>query len=145
MFIFGFILGCATAVCQSFAYLFSRILSQRGWSMARLLILSHVIMAVITLPLLAIFWSDRFLAWRVWGGPLLGASGFYILGQASFLTALRFTQPSRVAPLLGLKIIILAIIASIWLNLPMNELQWGAVVLAAMARSEEHTSELQSH
>ncbi|MHB1156519.1 MAG: EamA family transporter [Phycisphaerales bacterium] len=133
MFMFGLILGVGTAVSQSFAYLFSRILAQRGWSMVRLLILSHVIMGLIALPLMLLFWNDQFLAWRTWFWPLMGASAFYVLGQTSFLTALRFTQPSRVAPLLGLKIVILASIAAVWLNLPLNTLQWIAVILATVA------------
>ncbi|MFA7238299.1 MAG: EamA family transporter, partial [Phycisphaeraceae bacterium] len=115
MFMLGLILGLGTAVSQSFAYLFGRIIAQRGWPMLRLLILSHVIMGLIALPLTLLFWNDQFLAWRVWFWPLMGASVFYILGQTSFLTALRFTQPSRVAPLLGLKIVILASIAAVWL------------------------------
>jgi len=60
---------------------------------------------------------------------VLKVNFFYLLAQMSFLTAISKTEASRAAPLLGLKIIFIALLGIIFLGNSLNCWQWGAVVL----------------
>ena len=70
--------------------------------------------------------------------PLAGTALFYLLGQVGLMMALRRTEPSRVSPLLGFKIVILAVMS---VSLPasaggtgmLSPLQWAGVALCVVA------------
>ncbi len=133
MFILGLLAGLLAATGQSLAYVFSRRLVHRGFALARLLVMSHLLMGLAVLPLLPFVWTEDFHHPARWFWPVTGTAGFYLLGQIGLFYALRHTQASRVAPLLGLKIVILAVIAAVWLQLPLGPVQWLAVALTTAA------------
>jgi drug/metabolite transporter (DMT)-like permease len=60
---------------------------------------------------------------------LLLVSGFYVFGQMSFFLAIYKTEASRLAPLLGLKIVFIAIFSILFLGIDLNAGQWTAVIL----------------
>lgn len=130
----GILCGLLAASFQSLCYVFSRIFVTRpGNTSGLLFVLSHVQMgavAVLALPFLlagdvpplaAFFW------------PLMGAAFFYLAGQVALFRTLRTVEASRVSPLLGLKILILALITAFVLGLPVAPLQWAAVALSVLA------------
>jgi len=133
MFVLGIIFGIGAATCQAVAYLFSRILFGRGVPMVRLLVMSHFAMGVAALPIVIIMWTDDLPGPAAWLWPVVGTTGFYLVGQTGLFYALRHTEASRVAPLLGLKIVMLAVLAVTLLNLPLDAMQWTAVILATAA------------
>lgn len=99
----------------------------------RLLVMAHVVMAVACLPL----------AWLLWppGGvdaarclpPLAGTIACYLAGQAAVVAALRRADASRVVPLLGLKIVALALLVTLLLGTPLSGRQWLAVAVTVVA------------
>jgi hypothetical protein len=116
----GLATGLTAALFQSLSYLATRHYVQRrvgtdaggGGGSRQLLVLSHVWMGLFSLVLL----------WAVWprGGvplvpmlePLLLMTGFYLAGQSATTFALRYAEPSRVSPLMGFKIVVLAAMAT---------------------------------
>jgi uncharacterized membrane protein len=134
MLLAGSLLGFFTALCQSSSYVFSRLyVLRRNGSVLGLLVLAHVIMGIISFTLIPLasppwlppFWDYAF--------ELAGVAGFYLVGQIALFTALRRVEGSRVSPLLGLKIVILAAINSIFLSHTLDFQQWLAVGLAVAA------------
>jgi drug/metabolite transporter (DMT)-like permease len=65
--------------------------------------------------------------------PLALSVGFYLLGQSSLFAALKRVEASRMAPLLGLKIVMLAVIVSFVLGHVLDTRQWLAVALSVAA------------
>ena len=130
----GIFFGLMAATLQSLCYVFSRIfVTKPGNTSGLLFALSHTqmgIAAVVAAPILLTAGlpdSTRFF----W--PLMGAAFFYLAGQVALFRALRSTEASRVSPLLGLKILILAVITSLALGGTVSELQWVAVGLSVLA------------
>ena len=94
-----------------------------------LLALAHVWMAAaagVTLPLV---WPDGLGLDARWTLPLVGLVGCFMAAQAALLTALRSVDASRIAPLLGLKIAALAVLATLR-GETLGVYQWSAVGLA---------------
>jgi len=135
----GVAAGLAAAFFSALSYLVSRhhgvrqrALGRRR-SALRLLVLAHQIMAVVCIPLALAAWPRGVpftppLAWA-----LAGSVGFYLLGQAAIFAALARAEASRVSPLLGLKIVMLAAIVSFVLGQPLDGRQWLAVGLSVAA------------
>jgi len=130
----GILFGLLTAFLQSVSYLFSKQLVRvQQWSMPRLLAMAHVLMGLAAIP---VWWLVRpaggfdpaaDLPWAV------GVIGFYLLGQAGLLYALKHTDASRVAPLLGLKIVMLAGFTVLLMDQPLSVMQWAGVLIATAA------------
>lgn len=134
MLITGIILGLFAAVLQSLSYLPSRwYVLRRPKSLAQLLAISHVLQGAVSLPLLWFFWPADMPHVSVYWKPIVAESLFYFVGQAGLFTALRYTDASRVSPLLGVKVVILAILSSVLLGQMLTPVQWFAVVLAVSA------------
>jgi len=134
MVILGVVFGLGTAVSQSFSYLFSRhLVTLGGWSMARLLVISHVVMGAAAGAALPFIWSADLPPIVSVLPAVGGVGGFYVLGQLALFTALRHTEASRVAPLLGLKLLVLAGLSTLVLDQALNGLQWLAVVMSVGA------------
>jgi drug/metabolite transporter (DMT)-like permease len=70
---------------------------------------------------------------RLFAVPLALSVGFYLLGQSSLFAALKRVEASRMAPLLGLKIVMLAVIVSFVLGHVLDTRQWLAVALSVAA------------
>lgn len=129
----GIIFGLLAAACQSLCYVFSRIFVTRGGNTSLgLFALSHAVMGVFALVLLPVCWTERALEVRAYFWPLMGSVVFYLLGQVCLFRAVRLTDASRVSPLLGLKILVLALITVLAFDQPLTHLQWVAV-LASLA------------
>lgn len=130
----GIALGVGAALCHSASYVFTRlfVLRHRRGALS-LLVHAHVLMGAFSIALLPFLWTPRMPPVSAYALPLAGATGAYLLAQAAFFALLRRTEASRIAPLLGLKILILAVISTAALNQPLSRSQWLAVVLCASA------------
>lgn len=131
---FGVITGLVAAIASAVSYLVSRHHgNRRGGGSLRLLVLGHAVMGAVCLPLA---WLLRPAAWPAvgaWLPWLAGSAGCYLLGQAAVFAALKRVSASRLAPLLGLKIAVLAVIVSVLPGTPLDARQWLAVALAVAA------------
>ena len=130
----GILYGLAAALAQSISYFFTRLfVIRRRQGVLRLLVLGHLIMAAASLALLPTVWPAHWPAARQFAHLLAGVAVFYFLGQAGMFYALRHMDASRASPLLGLKIVILALITVLALRQPLAPVQWVACLLAAAA------------
>ncbi len=128
----GVVFGLAAAMLQSLAYVFSRVFfSRNGNSAWLLLVVSHAMMGA--MALLAFPWLyPADVHWN--RGVILGsvgAAGFYLVGQQALFMALRHMDASRLAPLLGAKILFLAVFTVFFGGAGLSYRQWLAVMLAA--------------
>lgn len=98
-----------------------------------LLVLAHVVMGVACLPLAWLLWPARGMSVAACMPPLVGSIACYLAGQAALLAALRRADASRVVPLLGLKIVMLALIVTFVQRTPLDGRQWLAVAMCVAA------------
>lgn len=133
MFALGIILGILAATSQSLSYIASRWFTTTRGGMVRLLTIGHVLQGVVCLPLMVIIWPDAAPPLSQWWLRALGMSGLYMLGQVGIFAALRYADASRISPLLGLKIAILAVVSAVLLGDPLSTQQWIGVGLAVAA------------
>ncbi len=135
----GVVAGLSAAFSSALSYLVSRhyglgqrALGRKGAAL-RLLSVSHVLMAAVCIPLTWAAWPATSPPVRLFAVPLAASVGFYLLGQSSLFAALKRVEPSRMAPLLGLKIVMLAVIVSFVLGHALDTRQWLAVALSVGA------------
>jgi drug/metabolite transporter (DMT)-like permease len=132
--ILGIFFGILAATAQSASYIFSkRFVEKFHQSTIYLLTLSHLIMGCFSIILIVFIWPTSPPPLSEYAIPTIGASLFYVLGQASLFLALKHTAASRAAPLLGLKVVILAMIGTIFLSQSLTSLQWVAILLNVIA------------
>ncbi len=130
----GIVLGLAAALSQCFSYLVSRAFVVRHrHAFVGLLLTSHLYIGVMALGVLAVAWSPAMPPAEQYARPLVVATLAYLLGQGAMLLLMHFTNPSRVAPLLGAKIIILAILATAFFGYRLSPLQITAVAACTAA------------
>lgn len=130
----GIILGFASATGASLSYLLSRqYLSRPGRSLLRLLAMAHVMQGALCLALLALVWPAQMPPWQQWAWPVVGTGLFFLIGQGMLFVALRYVEASRVAPLLGLKVVVVALLAVAVLGEPVPLLGWVAVAMTVTA------------
>lgn len=134
MLLAGLLLGLFAAVGQSASYVFSRLyVLRRHGSVLGLLVVAHVLMGAVSaalLPLVAPAWLPPL---RTYAWQLAGVAGFYLAGQVALFATLRRVEGSRVSPLLGLKIVILAAVNTLVLDKGLGVQHWLAAVLAVGA------------
>jgi drug/metabolite transporter (DMT)-like permease len=122
--------GLGAALFQSLSYVCIRLFNKRhDDNIITLLALSHILMGLISIPLAALLWPGAMPGVRVYFWSLLGTSGFYLLGQFFLFVAIIHSEPSRVSPLLGLKVFILALISVVFLGQHFGIAKWAAVLL----------------
>jgi drug/metabolite transporter (DMT)-like permease len=130
----GIILGLCAATSNSVAYLFSRaFLQKHHQSHFHLLAISHLILGVVSVGVAAFLWPKNMPSFRDFGPSLLGTSLFYLAAQVCFFLALKKTEASRLSPMLGAKIIILAIISVLFMDDSFTGLQWTAILFSFIA------------
>ncbi len=129
----GVAAGFVAALASAVSYFISRHHSSRGGSSFRLLVIAHALMGAACLPAAWLLWPAGLPAAPGWIAPLLGSSCSYLGGQAVVFAALARADTSRVAPLLGLKIAMLACIISCFPGEPLDLRQWLAVALSIVA------------
>lgn len=128
--ILGIICGLAAAISQCISYIFSKKYIHRDGNAFQLLIASHLIMGIFATICLGILLFENDLPpFKDYWLELLKVDAFYMLAQMSFFKAISKTEASRVAPLLGLKIIFIALFGISFLGISLTYGQWGAVVL----------------
>jgi drug/metabolite transporter (DMT)-like permease len=126
--------GLGAAACQSLSYIFSRrFVGRTGATPALLLIASHLIMGAGSLLLLPLLAPRHLPPLADFALPLAGAAAFYLVAQLGLFHVLRLVESSRVAPLLGLKVVVLACLAVLLMRQGLHPLQWAAVGLSALA------------
>lgn len=126
----GIIFGLAAALMQSVSYLFSAaFIAKHQTSSLRHLILVHITIGLISLAALPLLWHPAANQLFDYAPALFAAAATYMFGQFSLYQAIRLSAASRVSPLLGVKILILAFIGSLFLSEEYSFLQWGAVGL----------------
>jgi drug/metabolite transporter (DMT)-like permease len=130
----GIALGLSAAMFQSASYVFSRLyVVRRQGAVTRLMLTSHLLMGLASLVLLPVLYRADAPSWTTYIVPLVGAAGFYIMGQAGLFMLLRRAEMSRVAPLLGFKIVILALVTTLFLGRQLGGTQWAAVAVSVTA------------
>ncbi len=134
MAITGIILGLLAAFASSLSYLGSRMFVGKFQNSSVLLLaISHVIMGVFSLILLPFVWVDSVMNISEYIAPLVSCTFFYLIAQMAMFTSFKNTNPSRVSPLLGLKVFVMAMISFVFLKKTFTELQWAAVALSVGA------------
>ena len=126
--------GLGAALCQSLSYLFSRrFMRKTERSALLLLVLSHVVMGALSLAVLAMTGTSRMprLATYIW--PLVGSAYFYLAAQLGLFRVLRCQESSRIAPLLGMKVLVLALLSVAFLHQRLGAFQWTAVGMCVAA------------
>ncbi len=135
----GVLSGLAAAFFSSLSYLISRHYGlqqdprQTGSAALRLLVCSHVLMGSVCLPLAWALWPKEMEVPVLALWPLMSSMTFYLLGQACLFMALKQVNASLVSPLLGLKVLLLASIVSLFMEHSLDAQQWFAVCLSAVA------------
>jgi uncharacterized membrane protein len=128
----GIVFGFLAALFQSISYLCTRLYIERHKNdIGTLLALSHIIMGIISIPLVFFLLPPNMPQLSSYLPSLLASAGFYLFGQIFLFWALIKSEPSRVSPLLGMKVIILALISFIFLHQHLALVQWIAVVLCS--------------
>ena len=126
--ILGILCGFLAAFCQCVSYIFSKKYVHKDGNSFQLLIASHLIMGGFAAICLIVLLLDNDLPpFKDYWLALLKVDGFYLLAQLSFFLAISKTEASRLAPLLGLKIIFIAILGLIFWKQSLDGLQWLAV------------------
>ncbi len=135
MIILGITLGLAASICQSLSYLYSRLFLKRcgdDWRM--LLALSQILMGGMAAAVLPFFAETADIqVMRSALIPAILAAVFYFMAQGALFSALKWTEASRVSPLLGLKVVAIALIASMLGKQQLAVQHWVAVVLSGSA------------
>lgn len=130
----GVVAGLVAAFASAVSYLVSRHHGNRaGGGSLRLLVLGHAVMGLACLPLCWWLAPAEWPVSRGWLAPLAGSVGCYLAGQAAVFAALKRAVASRIAPLLGLKLVMLAAIVSLLPGAGLDAGQWGAVALSIVA------------
>ncbi|MFC1463021.1 EamA family transporter [Verrucomicrobiota bacterium] len=129
----GMLFGIAAALSQSLSYIFSRLyVIRHPRAPGRLLVLSHLMMGLGALLVLPFAWTPEVPPLHVYIRPLLGTACFYAVGQAGLFILMRRLGASRVAPLLGFKIVVLAFIVVVFMHEHLS-LRRGLAVLLCFA------------
>lgn len=126
----GIICGLAAALCQCISYIFSKKYIHKDGTSFQLLIASHLIMGIFATICLGILLVENDLPpFKTYWRELLQVNVFYLLAQMSFFMAISKTEASRIAPLLGIKIIFIAFLGILFWNQELSPWQWAAVGL----------------
>lgn len=130
----GIFAGLACAFLSAVSYLVSRHHGSKArGSSLQLLIFAHALMGIACVPIACWLWPHGLPLGGPWLGPLVASTVSYLVGQAALFNALRTIDASRLAPLLGLKIAVLALIVSFLLGDPLDGQQWIAVGMSVAA------------
>lgn len=132
--IFGVLFGLGAATCQSLSYLFSRQFTKRPTGDPfTLFVASHAIMGVIAVVLLGVLRPHGLPPPGTYLVPLVSASLFYLAAQMGLFHVLHHVESSRVSPLLGTKVVVLALLAVGLFGQRLALQQWAAVLVSAAA------------
>ena len=130
----GIAAGLTSALLISISFVFSRAHIRKYGDPVQLAVHSQLVMGVggIVMLLASLFFqpiplnNQRFLL------LLAGDVGFFLIAQTSFFIVIKQVEASRASSLLGLKLIVLALIA-VLIGKPISPLQWLAIILCTIA------------
>jgi len=124
-------LGFGAAIFQSGSYICGRLFTSRfGGRALVLLALSHIVMAGFSFAILPFFIAKPLPGVGVYLLNVVYCAVFYLAGQFCLFMALRHANASRVSPLLGLKVFILAMIGMGLMGQHFTFVQWAAIVMS---------------
>ncbi|MEM6551741.1 MAG: EamA family transporter [Planctomycetota bacterium] len=136
----GLLTGLLTALLASFAYLTSRAYTLKHRSAYQLMAISHVWQGLFSLPLVWYLWPSglsftsphQFTPphWIAW---VIATSLWYLLGQTTLFLVLRRVEASRISPILGIKVAILALCTVVLFSDTLSAWQWAGVALSVLA------------
>ncbi len=128
----GIVFGVITALLQALAYFFSRSFLLKGGSAGVLLVTSQIIIGIASLVIFPFVtpWEKLSLAMV---GPLLLCSLCFMIGQLCFFGALRKIESSRIASVMGLKVVLVPLFLFCFFGGSYSAGQIGALVLALLA------------
>lgn len=130
----GICCGLAAAVCHSLSYLFSRrAVAHSPRDGVDRFIEIHLIMGAVALLFLPVVLRLPLPSGSQMALALGWSSGFYLIGQACFFVLNRYASPSLCAPLLGLKILFVALLSMTLLGNQVAPMEWTASALAVLA------------
>lgn len=134
MLLLGIILGLVGALGHSFSFIFTRRFMVKGHgSNLRLLVLGHVIMGAVSLITLPLWYHQPLNDYAAWLYLAIAASSFYLIGNAAFFYSLGRIAASRIAPFLGLKVAVVALLSIAFLDMQLQIQHWVAVALSVIA------------
>ena len=136
----GIPIGLAAAVLQSTSYLvsaaFVRAHADRRGAGAALVARSFLAMGVVSAVALPAFCAARpglVAPLRTWFPAALGTIAANVVAQVAMAATLRAADASRVSPLLGVKILFLALLGIVLAGDRYGSLQWGGIALSLAA------------
>jgi len=127
---FGFMSAFSIAVSYLFSRRFVARFNNSSW---HLLAISHVIMGVMSLAPLLFFLPKKLPPFIDYAFPVGLCTFAYMMAQGFLFLVLKKTDASRVSPLLGLKIAVIAIIGMLFYGKSFVPVQWLAIVLSMCA------------
>ena len=129
----GIISGSVTAFMQSCSYLGGRRFLAKEGNAVQLMISSLIICGVGAWLLLPFFWyPEKYFTWQMALWVLLTDGGF-LVGQWGFFNAQKHIESSRIASLLGLKVVAVTLLTMTFLGERYSILQYTAIAGAAAA------------
>ena len=129
----GIISGLVTAFMQSCSYLGGRRFLAREGNAVQLMISSLIICGIGAWMLLPFYWMpEKYFTWEMAMWVLLTDGGF-LIGQWGFFNAQKHIESSRIASLLGLKVLAVTVLTMIFLGARYTALQYTAIAAAAAA------------
>lgn len=124
----GVLSGLWAAFFQSLSYLATRqFLHSRTAGTRLLMTLAHIWMGAISLAALCFIFPSTPVPWGNIALPLFCVAFFYLLGQFGMIWALRYAQPSQAAPMLALKLLVLAGLAIAVRHQIIHPMQWASI------------------
>jgi drug/metabolite transporter (DMT)-like permease len=130
MFLLGIFTGLLCALSHSICYLTSKNHAVRHPGRTLFLLLyGQLLMSLAALPLVIILWPGQLPAFAPLAGFLGGSILFYIGGQWAMISAMHHAEPSRVSPLLGIKVILMGLFATLVYGFRLSPQQWIALAL----------------
>lgn len=132
--LYGILLGFGAAVFQATSYVGSRVFDHKyPGKTLYLLSIAHIVMGIFAIVLLPFVLPDTMPAFFEYAPSLVMCSGFFLIGQGLLFAALRKASASRVSPLLGIKVFILALISVLFIDQRFGFLQWTAIFMSVIA------------
>lgn len=125
----GILFGLITALFQTASYFFSRTYLQKTGGPVTLLAASQLVIALISLLAAPLVVPEAAVDWQYLPAVLITGWGF-LIGHFFFFRALKVIESSRIASLLGLKVVLVPIFLCLIFKEHFGWGQWCALVLA---------------
>ncbi len=128
----GVFFGLLAAASQAAAYVFSRHLLSTGGESKRLLVCSQILLGAISLPAVIFTGWWRLMNWKLLG-VIIFSGAFFMFAQFFFFEALKRIESSKIASLVGLKTLVIALLMFLLFGKKFNICQLIALAMTAGA------------